>query len=52
MKHTLFHPFRLLDWVDREEKISKLDRIVVIKNMFDASEFEVRRQQIGSTKIC
>lgn len=33
---------RLLDWVDREDKVSKLDRIVVIKNMFDPSDFDVR----------
>ncbi|XP_028412564.1 HIV Tat-specific factor 1 homolog [Dendronephthya gigantea] len=31
---------KLLDWVDREEKVSKLDRIVVIKNMFDPNDFE------------
>ena len=33
--------FRLLDWVDREEKVSKLDRIVIIKNMFHPKDFEV-----------
>ena len=35
--------FRLLDWVDREDKASKLDRIVVIKNMFDPVDFDVRK---------
>ena len=44
MHCTLF--FRLLDWVDREKKTSKLDRIVVIKNMFDPNDFEVRKQLI------
>ncbi|XP_046849206.1 HIV Tat-specific factor 1 homolog isoform X2 [Xenia sp. Carnegie-2017] len=31
---------KLLDWVEREEKVSKLDRIVVIKNMFDPKDME------------
>ena len=39
--------FRLLDWVDREDKASKLDRIVVIKNMFDPVDFDVRKCRGG-----
>ena len=32
---------RLLDWVERDSKRSKFDRIVILKNMFDVKEFEV-----------
>ena len=32
---------RLLDWVERDGKRSKFDRIVILKNMFDVLEFEV-----------
>ncbi|XP_065653331.1 17S U2 SnRNP complex component HTATSF1-like [Hydra vulgaris] len=31
---------KLLDWVDRPQKRSKFDRIVILKNMFDNKEFE------------
>ncbi len=33
--------YRLLDWVDRDTKRSKFDRIVILKNVFDSNEFEV-----------
>ncbi|KAK3742084.1 hypothetical protein QZH41_017543 [Actinostola sp. cb2023] len=31
---------RLLDWVDRDHKRPKNERVVVIRNMFDVNEFE------------
>lgn len=32
--------FRLLDWVERDER-KKNERIIVFKNMFDVKDFEV-----------
>jgi len=37
---------KLLDWVERDGKRSKFDRIVILKNMFDVSEFEKEPQLI------
>ena len=33
---------RLLDWVDRDEKRPKCERILIFKNMFNNADFEVR----------
>lgn len=35
-----FFFFRLLDWVERDER-KKNERIIVFKNMFDVKDFEV-----------
>lgn len=36
----MFFFFRLLDWVERDER-KKNERIIVFKNMFDVKDFEV-----------
>ncbi|XP_065057716.1 17S U2 SnRNP complex component HTATSF1-like [Rhopilema esculentum] len=37
---------KLLDWVDRDSKRSKFDRIVILKHMFNDKEFEKEPQLI------
>ena len=42
---------RLLDWVERDQKRSKFDRIVILKGMFDVKEFEVTQHELSWLKV-
>ena len=42
---------RLLDWVERDQKRSKFDRIVILKGMFDVKEFEVTQHKLSWLKV-
>ena len=42
--------FRLLDWklARAEEHVTKTDRVLILKHMFDVEEFEVNTNNISS----